>query len=240
MFVFRHVFVRSHVYPTVSLIKSTNWKNSICLQTLKVDANDRSAQELQNGLYNGFILNFWLRYDHFNIIQFYITKDYLVTFYNNNIGKKPRLVRWNPWVENIYGARWYPTTRTYARFEPCGSAAGYPYVPGRYMSSFFRSWFSIRNHEFLGLSNLFTGFKKKLNIFRYICQGTVTGSTAATYVYARATRKCIHSCTEQMYTHISDNGLIMYTQFRSCTEQMYTQLYCFWASVYTHDTDGWI
>ena len=134
------------------------------------------------GYITGFILNFWLRYGHFNIIQFYITKGYLVTFYNTNIGKKkPRLVRWNPWVENIYGARWYPTTRTYARFEPCGSAAGYPYVPGRYMSSFFRSWFSIRNHEFLGLSNLFTGFKKKLNIFRYICQGTVTGSTAATY-----------------------------------------------------------
>ena len=109
MFVFRHMFVRSHVYPTVSLIKSTNWKNSICLHTLKVDANDRSAQELQNGLYNGFTINFWLRYGHFNIIQFYITKGYLVTFYNTNIGKKPRLVRWNPWVENIYGARWYGT-----------------------------------------------------------------------------------------------------------------------------------
>ena len=34
---------------TVALIKSASRK-SICLQTLKVGANDRSAQELQNGL----------------------------------------------------------------------------------------------------------------------------------------------------------------------------------------------
>jgi hypothetical protein len=36
---------------TVALIESASRK-SICIQTLKVDANDRSAQELQNGLYN--------------------------------------------------------------------------------------------------------------------------------------------------------------------------------------------
>ena len=35
---------------TVALIDSANWKKSICLQTLKVGANDRSAQELQNEL----------------------------------------------------------------------------------------------------------------------------------------------------------------------------------------------
>jgi hypothetical protein len=35
---------------TVALIKRTSRKQSICLQTLKVGANDRSAQELQNGL----------------------------------------------------------------------------------------------------------------------------------------------------------------------------------------------
>jgi len=140
------------------------------------------------------------------LYNFISQKIYLVTFYNNNIGKKPRLVRWNPWVENIYGARWYPTTRTYARFEPCGSAAGYPYVPGRYMSSFFRSWFSIRNHEFLGLSNLFTGFKKKLNIFRYICQGTVIGSTAATYysssMYTLGQRANVYTAVLSKCTHI--------------------------------------
>jgi hypothetical protein len=34
---------------TVASIESANRK-SICLQTLKVGANDRSAQELQNGL----------------------------------------------------------------------------------------------------------------------------------------------------------------------------------------------
>ena len=71
------------------------------------------------------------------------------------------------------------------------------------------------------------GLKKKLNIFRYICQGYNNRINGCIARYARATHKCIHSCTEQMYTHISDNGLIVYTQFRSCTEQMYTQLYCF-------------
>ena len=35
---------------TVALIKSSSRKKSIYLQTLKVGANDRSAQELQNGL----------------------------------------------------------------------------------------------------------------------------------------------------------------------------------------------
>jgi hypothetical protein len=35
---------------TVALIKSASRKKSIFLQTLKVGANDRSAQELQNGL----------------------------------------------------------------------------------------------------------------------------------------------------------------------------------------------
>ena len=35
---------------TVALIESASRKKSICLQTLKVGANDRSAQELQNGL----------------------------------------------------------------------------------------------------------------------------------------------------------------------------------------------
>ena len=37
---------------TVALIERASRKISICLQTLKVGANDRSAQELQNGLYN--------------------------------------------------------------------------------------------------------------------------------------------------------------------------------------------
>ena len=35
---------------TVALINSTSWGNSICLQTLRVGANDRSAHELQNEL----------------------------------------------------------------------------------------------------------------------------------------------------------------------------------------------
>jgi hypothetical protein len=35
---------------TVALIERASRKKSICLQTLKVGANDRSAQELQNGL----------------------------------------------------------------------------------------------------------------------------------------------------------------------------------------------
>jgi hypothetical protein len=35
---------------TVALIDSAIAEKSICLQTLKVGANDRSAQELQNGL----------------------------------------------------------------------------------------------------------------------------------------------------------------------------------------------
>ena len=35
---------------TVALIKRASRKKSIFLQTLKVGANDRSAQELQNGL----------------------------------------------------------------------------------------------------------------------------------------------------------------------------------------------
>ena len=65
--------------------------------------------------------------------------------------------------------------------SPAGQPQGTPTCRAGTCRVFFRSWFSIRNHEFLGLSNLFTGFKKKLNIFRYICQGTVTGSTAATY-----------------------------------------------------------
>jgi hypothetical protein len=34
----------------VALIDSASWKTSICLQTLKFGANDRSAQELQNEL----------------------------------------------------------------------------------------------------------------------------------------------------------------------------------------------
>ncbi len=38
-----------HLPFTVALIESASRK-SICLQTLKVGANDRSAQELQNGL----------------------------------------------------------------------------------------------------------------------------------------------------------------------------------------------
>jgi hypothetical protein len=36
---------------TVALTESASRK-SICLQTLKVGANDRSAQEFQNGIYN--------------------------------------------------------------------------------------------------------------------------------------------------------------------------------------------
>jgi hypothetical protein len=36
--------------PTVALTESASRKKSICLQTLKVGANDRSAQELQNEL----------------------------------------------------------------------------------------------------------------------------------------------------------------------------------------------
>jgi hypothetical protein len=36
--------------PTVALIKRASRNKSICLQTLKVGANDRSAQELQNGI----------------------------------------------------------------------------------------------------------------------------------------------------------------------------------------------
>jgi hypothetical protein len=35
---------------TVALIERASRKKSIFLQTLKVGANDRSAQELQNGL----------------------------------------------------------------------------------------------------------------------------------------------------------------------------------------------
>ena len=35
---------------TVALIERASRKTSICLQTLKVGANDRSAQELQNGV----------------------------------------------------------------------------------------------------------------------------------------------------------------------------------------------
>jgi hypothetical protein len=40
---------QKHEKPTVALIERASRK-CICLQTLKVDANDRSAQELQNGL----------------------------------------------------------------------------------------------------------------------------------------------------------------------------------------------
>jgi hypothetical protein len=39
-------------FSTVALTKSASRKTIICLQTLKVGANDRSAQELQNGLKN--------------------------------------------------------------------------------------------------------------------------------------------------------------------------------------------
>jgi hypothetical protein len=40
----------SRFYCTVALIDSASWAKSICLQTLKVGANDRSAQELQNDI----------------------------------------------------------------------------------------------------------------------------------------------------------------------------------------------
>jgi hypothetical protein len=39
-------------FSTVALIESASRNKSICLQTLKVGANDRSAQELQNAVYN--------------------------------------------------------------------------------------------------------------------------------------------------------------------------------------------
>jgi hypothetical protein len=35
---------------TVALIKRASTNKSICLQTLKIGANDRSAQEFQNGV----------------------------------------------------------------------------------------------------------------------------------------------------------------------------------------------
>jgi hypothetical protein len=45
VFCFYNVF-----FLTVALIESASRKQSIYLQTLKVVANDRSAQEIQNGL----------------------------------------------------------------------------------------------------------------------------------------------------------------------------------------------
>jgi hypothetical protein len=42
--------VNGHIPDTVALTNSASWKISICPQTLKVGANDRSAQELQNDL----------------------------------------------------------------------------------------------------------------------------------------------------------------------------------------------
>ena len=48
-----YMAVYTHVYTAVSTRSA-----SICLQTLKVGANDRSAQELQNDLYNEIHTNF--------------------------------------------------------------------------------------------------------------------------------------------------------------------------------------
>jgi len=45
-----HVVTQQLYLGTVALIESASRKISICLQTLKVGANDRSAQELQNGV----------------------------------------------------------------------------------------------------------------------------------------------------------------------------------------------
>jgi len=58
---------------------------SSVLQTLKIGANDRSAQELKMIYRTGFILMFWLWYGHLKILQLYKIKEYLVTLYNTNI-----------------------------------------------------------------------------------------------------------------------------------------------------------
>ena len=66
------------------------------------------------------------------------------------------------------------------------------------------------------------GIEKNNNVCKYIYQ---CHSSRISGCCAWATRKCTHSCTEQMYTHLSDIGQIMYTQFRNCTEPLYTHLY---------------
>jgi hypothetical protein len=54
---------------------------------------------------------------------------------------------------------------------------------------------------------------KKQNVCKYIYQ---CHSSRISGCCAWATRKCTHSHTEKMCTHLSDIGQIMYTQFRNC------------------------
>ena len=79
---------------TVSLIDSASGKIRIFIQTLKVGANDRSAQqlkhELQNEIHTNFLTEVLNLVWQFKIIPFCIIKDYSVNFYNINIGKNKR------------------------------------------------------------------------------------------------------------------------------------------------------
>ena len=66
------------------------------------------------------------------------------------------------------------------------------------------------------------GIGKNKNVCKYMYR---CHSSRISGCSAWATRKCTHSYTGKMYTHLSDIGQIMYTQFRNCTGPMYTHLY---------------
>ena len=98
------------------------------------------------------------------------------------------VVRWNPRVENICGAQWYPTTRTYASYEHCGPTCRvFPIMIFYQKLTVSRSFELI--HKVLKKTKMFAGTFPK---------ATVTGSTAA----ALGQRANVHTAVLGKCTHI--------------------------------------
>ena len=110
--------------------------------------------------------------------------------------------------ENICGAQWYPTTRTYASYEHCGPTCRvFPIMI--FYHKLTVSWSFELIHRVLKKTKMFAGTFPK---------ATVTGATAAalgqrTNVHTAVLSKCTHNCTgtEQMYTQ-----LIKFSESRRC------------------------
>ena len=74
---------------TVALIDSASWEKLFASRPWKWAQTTGLLKSFQIGYRKVVHTNFWLRYDHFKILQFCIINDYLVTFYTN-IGKTKR------------------------------------------------------------------------------------------------------------------------------------------------------